>query len=488
MLSLSSLGALFFRGRWSGKVITTYSGDTFPTYTPNPIFQEAYASGEVEVEHWSILTFTQRLEAAARGLPAIVTGSLQGSSMASNADFAVAETSFGPVGLLAPLVPDVTLVHGAVADREGNVVLSEPLLEGAWGAWAARRGVVATVERVVESLDGLGHRAKIPAHRVLAVVEAPFGAHPGGLYAPQTPVSSYGEDIGVLDRGARRHPGGLRRLGPALGARAHHATTGTSSGWDGATGLVGGAHRPRVVAGRRRGPPRRHHHCRRASGSRPRPTAPESSRSWPRPHDADAVLAGRGRRQPRRLGGRGPGPGRAGVPSGSRPSSACGGTRPRRPIPTSSITGSSPARRCWPTRRPCSAWSSAARARAPWPVWGPPRSTGTGNLNSTLIPGGPFLVGSGGANDVASRAAACVVVALARPDRLVGAGRLRHQPRSAGDEGRDRPRGACGALDGELRIAAVPSGPGPVEERVRALAGGCGWDVAVARSVRSSTR
>src|SRR3954463_14755767 len=65
MLSLSSLGALFFRGGLVDKVITAYSGDSFPTYTPNPIFQAAYKSGEVEVEHWSILTYLQRLEAAA---------------------------------------------------------------------------------------------------------------------------------------------------------------------------------------------------------------------------------------------------------------------------------------------------------------------------------------------------------------------------------------------------------------------------------------
>src|SRR6202167_1773435 len=127
--------------------------------------------------------------------------------MTVNNAFATAATRFGPVGLLAPLVPDVTLVHGAVADEEGNVALSETLLEGAWGAWAARRGVIATVERVVESLEGLGHRTKIPAHRVLAVVEAPFGAHPGGLYAPGLPVSSYGEDIPFWAeaRAATRH-------------------------------------------------------------------------------------------------------------------------------------------------------------------------------------------------------------------------------------------------------------------------------------------
>ena len=75
MLSLSSLGALFFRGGLVRKVITGYSGDTFPNFTPNPWFASAYREGRVEVEHWSFLAFSQRLEAAARGLPAIATRS-----------------------------------------------------------------------------------------------------------------------------------------------------------------------------------------------------------------------------------------------------------------------------------------------------------------------------------------------------------------------------------------------------------------------------
>ena len=198
MASLGALGALFFEGGLVRKVVTAYSGDSFPTYTPNPIFRRAYESGDVSVEHWSFLTLAQRLEAAARGLPAVVTGSLVGSSMADNAGFAVVDSPFaadGSVGLVAPLAPDVALLHAAAADRQGNLAISEPLLEGVWGAWAARRGVVATVERVVDNLDGLGHRVRIPAHRVLAAVEAPFGAHPGGCYAPGLPVQSYGEDI-----------------------------------------------------------------------------------------------------------------------------------------------------------------------------------------------------------------------------------------------------------------------------------------------------
>lgn len=137
MLSLSSLGALFFKGNLVNKVITGYSGDTFPNFTPNPWFAKAYERGDVAVEHWSFLAFAQRLEAAARGLPAIVTRSIAGSSMAANDAFAEVDTPFGHVGLLAPLIPDVTLMHAPIADRAGNVALHPPLLEGVWGALAA---------------------------------------------------------------------------------------------------------------------------------------------------------------------------------------------------------------------------------------------------------------------------------------------------------------------------------------------------------------
>jgi acyl CoA:acetate/3-ketoacid CoA transferase beta subunit/acyl CoA:acetate/3-ketoacid CoA transferase alpha subunit len=194
MLSLSSLGALFFRGNLVHKVITGYSGDTFPNFTPNPWFAKAYERGDVEVEHWSFLAFAQRLEAAARGVPAVVTRSIAGSSMAVNDAFAEMDTPFGRVGLLAPLIPDVTLMHAPLADRAGNVVLHPPLLEGVWGALAARRGAIVTVEKVVDDVRPWSHLVRVPAHRVLAVVECPMGAHPGGLYTGALPVDGYGED------------------------------------------------------------------------------------------------------------------------------------------------------------------------------------------------------------------------------------------------------------------------------------------------------
>src|SRR5690348_1553369 len=194
MLSLSSLGALFFRGGLVRKVVTGYSGDTFPNFTPNPQFARAYERGDVEVEHWSFLAFTQRLEAAARGLPAVVTRSIAGSSMEANDGYTRIETPFGEVGLLAPLVPDVALLHAPIADRAGNVALHPPLLENVWGALAARRGAIVTVERVVDDLRAHADLVRIPAHCVLAVCEAPFGAHPGGLFTGRSPVDGYGED------------------------------------------------------------------------------------------------------------------------------------------------------------------------------------------------------------------------------------------------------------------------------------------------------
>jgi acyl CoA:acetate/3-ketoacid CoA transferase alpha subunit/acyl CoA:acetate/3-ketoacid CoA transferase beta subunit len=194
MLSLSSLGALFFRGGLVRKVITGYSGDTFPNFTPNPWFQRAYADGSVAVEHWSFLAFAQRLEAGAKQLPAIVTRSIEGSSMEANDGYTRVDTPFGEVALLSPLQADVALLHAPVADREGNVAIAPPLLEGVWGALGARRGAIVTVERVVDDLRDHADLVRIPAHRVLAVVECPIGAHPGGLSTGALPVDGYGED------------------------------------------------------------------------------------------------------------------------------------------------------------------------------------------------------------------------------------------------------------------------------------------------------
>jgi acyl CoA:acetate/3-ketoacid CoA transferase alpha subunit/acyl CoA:acetate/3-ketoacid CoA transferase beta subunit len=481
MSSLGALGAIFFEGGLVKKVITTYSGNSFPTYTPNPIFREAYESGRVEVEHWSILTLSQRLEAAARGLPAMVTGSLAGSSMADNEAFSQVDSPYGTVGLLAPLVPDVALVHAAAADRQGNLVFSEPMLDGVWGALSARRGVVATVEKVVDDLEGLGHRVRVPGHRVRAVVEAPYGAHPGGCYAPGLPVTSYGEDIAFWNMaaaaaakkefkafaeewvlGPATHADYLKKVGTAhltwlegrsdpLSWRDDDAANPISedpavSIWEQAA-VFGAREVERVVA----------------------------------EVDADAVLAG------------------AGVANLSAwvavARARAGGSRVvltaelglfgYEPTPADPYIFN---HRVFPGTPYLSDASSVlgmvigGQGNRTVGCLGAAEVDRNGCLNSTQLAGGRFLVGSGGANDVASRATACVVVTLARPERLPDTVAYVTSP-GHGVVSVVTDKGVLRRHDGVLRVAAVPVGEGSVADRVATFSSACGFTPDVSRVV-----
>ena len=488
MLSLSSLGALFFRGRLVRRVVTGYSGDTFPNFTPNRVFQTAYADGSVEVEHWSFLAFAQRLEAAARGLPAVVTRSIEGSSMEQNDGYTRVDTPFGEVGLLSPMQPDIALLHAPVADRAGNVAIHPPLLEGVWGALAARRGAIVTVERIVDDIRPWSHLVRIPAHRVLAVVETPFGAHPGGLYTGSLPAEGYGEDyefwVGV--RAATR-PRRLRRLDSRVGARCRDP---------GAISRQGRRREPRRAPAPSRTPtlgaPTKPPICpistrRRTHGSRPRQWRPATSRRTP------------SRSTPTRYSP-------AQVWRTSRRGSACsareGGAHTTltaeigmwdyTPVPADPFVLN---HRNFPT----TAMLSDANTVLGTLVGGYGTTTigclggaqidRFGNINSTslLADGGPFLVGSGGGNDVASTASECIVVALLTPQRtppdcsyVTSPGRVVRTLVTdlATFEKID------GDASGELVLTAVPQGSDTVDEHVARARAATGWDVRVAPEVR----
>jgi len=484
MLSLSSLGALFFRGGLVRRVVTGYSGDTFPNFTPNPHFARAYASGDVEVEHWSFLAFAQRLEAAARGLPAIATRSIVGSSMEDNEGFARVESPFGEVGLLAPLEPDVALLHAPVADRAGNVAVHPPLLEGVWGALAARRGAVVTVERIVGDLSAWSHLVRIPAHRVLAVCEAPLGAHPGGLFTGDLPVDGYGEDYDfwVDARAATRSDDYdewirhwvldvpdqetyLERLGaPRIAAMRAKAEP---DSWrdDEAT------HVPDLDA-----PPNRW----------------EYAAVWGARHlaervlalDATAVLAGAGVAnlaawlavaRAREQGSDVQLTAEIGL-FGYEPAPADPFVLNHRNFWRSSMLNDAS------TVLGSLVGGAGATTIA---CLGGAQIDRAGNINSTEIPGGPFLVGSGGGNDVASVCTEAIVVALLAPQRTPEqCGYVTSPGRAVRALVTDH-----GVLEkddtDELVLTAVPAGPEPIAERIAAAQAACGWDLRVAGDVRA---
>jgi acyl CoA:acetate/3-ketoacid CoA transferase beta subunit len=108
-----------------------------------------------------------------------------------------------------------------------------------------------------------------------------------------------------------------------------------------------------------------------------------------------------------------------------------------------------------------------------------------GNINSTRIPDGPFLVGSGGGNDVASVAAECIVVALLSPQRTPErCGYVTSPGRAVRALVTDL--GTLEKLNGsdELVLTAVPAGDDPIEDRIAAARAACGWDLGVGPEVR----
>ena len=184
----AGLMLVLIRGGLLKKAVTSYTGNTYPTPGPNPLVQKAYMSNAVEFENWTMLTISQRLLAGAMGWDFIPTRSLIGSSMAEeNRDaFAVIDSPFGTgekAGLMKALRPDITFVHGVAADRSGNTIMTYPLSGDAFGAWAAKDGVIVSVEHVVptEYIRTHSHLVRVPSYMVKAVCEVPYGAHPGGL-------------------------------------------------------------------------------------------------------------------------------------------------------------------------------------------------------------------------------------------------------------------------------------------------------------------
>jgi acyl CoA:acetate/3-ketoacid CoA transferase alpha subunit len=483
MLSLSTLGTLFFRGRLVERVVTGYSGDTFPNFTPNPIFARAYERGEVAVEHWSFLAFSQRLEAAAGNLPAVVTRSIAGSSMEENDAYTRVPTSFGEVGLLAPLAPDVALLHAPVADRQGNVALHPPLLEGVWGALAARRGAIVTVEQVVDDLRPWSHLVRIPGHRVLAVCEAAMGAHPGGLFARDLPVAGYGEDyeFWVAARAASRtddFDAWIRRWVLEVEEQDEYISR---LGDDRIAALRAKAEPDSWRADEAAFPP---------DLDAP-PNRWEIAAVYGAWHlvarvgalDADAVLAGAGVANlsawlgvdmARSAGSDVQLTAEIGL-WGYEPTPADPFVLNHRNFPRSTMLGD-------------------AGLVLGTLVGGPGATTVAclggaqvdrfGNINSTLVPEGPFLVGSGGGNDVASVAAEAIVVAtLTRERTPPDCGYVTSPGRNVRALVTDL--GTLEKVDGdELALTAVPAGKGTLSERVDAARAACGWDLAVAGEVR----
>ena len=145
----------------------------------------------IEVEEYTNLSLPMMLMAGALGMPFVPVRDMVGSDlmkvkafMGEN-KFKMIESPFdGQPTLLVPaLHPDVAIIHVQQADELGNAQIWGIAGDCQWGANAAKK-VIVSCERIV-SREVVGKdpsRTIVPDFKVAAVVEEPFGAHPG--YTP----------------------------------------------------------------------------------------------------------------------------------------------------------------------------------------------------------------------------------------------------------------------------------------------------------------
>lgn len=183
---------LLSRLRLGARYIACFFGDNYPAPRPNRLYQTLLEEG-VPLEQWSLWSYVSALRAAAFGQPYAVTCSLGGTTLgealAREGRFVTVPDPLLPerdLGLVTPLAPDIVFLHAVASDASGNVICVPPHGEGFHGALAARAGVIVTVERVVDAaaIRALPHYLPLPPHRILAVCEEPYGAHPQPFYCP----------------------------------------------------------------------------------------------------------------------------------------------------------------------------------------------------------------------------------------------------------------------------------------------------------------
>lgn len=234
------------------KIIVSFAGEAYPTPGPSPLVARALASG-VEIENLTMLTIPQRLLAGALGVPFITTRSLAGSSLADEAPdtFREIPDPFDPVGRAGALKayrPDIAFVHAWAADPSGNAICHAPLAENVYGALAATEGVILTVDHLVshDFVRRHAHLGRLPGQVVRSVSVCPYGAHPTGNFAHGIPeFESYANDYDFMKEHRRAqksiesydawcadwifgpgdHLGYLRRLGEDRLARVRFLAT-----------------------------------------------------------------------------------------------------------------------------------------------------------------------------------------------------------------------------------------------------------------------
>ncbi|MGD0183850.1 MAG: CoA-transferase [Roseiarcus sp.] len=456
-----------------------FAGGTYPAPTPSRQLQIAMDGGADNDPDWTNLTMTLRLMAGALGWPFAPTNSLVGSGLWSERGRAAIKDPFtgGDTAVVAALRPDVAFLHAPIADTLGNTIVHAPDAEESWGVFAARR-VVVTAERVVapEEFRAIGPRNGVPGPLVDHVVLAPFGAHPQGqfVWSKEEGVESYAEDYAFRQtlRGLARDPKALRAWVEDWVFGTDHESYLARLGAARLENLRAEAMSPRPATAKGRDEPA-------SPEERAAVLAMRIAEGKAVDGEAETFFAGIGLAHlaawgaERRCRERG-------VAVALIAETGMVGFRPiagdpylfNRPNAASSLFHAGFVRTlgalAGANARRCLALLAAAQIDL------------AGNINSSRAADGRLIVGSGGANDLASGAAACLVVMPLKAGRFVETlpfvtTPIRHCAGVATDLGLLE-RGD----DGALRVAGVTCEAGEERAALARLAERCGRELAVA--------
>lgn len=161
----------------------TYIG--LEVYGVSNALRREVESGRVEqCVEWSNASIAWRFKAAAMGVPFIPVRSMLGTDTLKYSAAKVVECPFTgqPICLLPALILDVGLIHVHRADRYGNAQI-DGISGFALEMARASKTLIISAEEIVptEEFRSRPDRTVIPYYLVDAVVEAPFGSHPGEM-------------------------------------------------------------------------------------------------------------------------------------------------------------------------------------------------------------------------------------------------------------------------------------------------------------------
>ena len=156
------------------------------------VLTRALDEGKVTATEWSNSAMTMRQLAGAMGIPFIPVRFLGGSDAFHYSGAKLVKDPFTDkeVVLLPAINSDVGMVHVHQCDVYGNARIFGPSTSPVETAACSKKVIISTEEIIdTEYIRRDPAKTTIPYYMVDAVVEAPFGAHPGevsGLYASDT--------------------------------------------------------------------------------------------------------------------------------------------------------------------------------------------------------------------------------------------------------------------------------------------------------------